>query len=166
MLQTGIQQSALFAEYAPLLEALGTTIVDIRKIERGLTVAVEITIMAKDREVGVDDCSKVYKLVYPRLEMQLGERDLQLEVSTPGLQRSLKDVYEFTLFTGKRVRVYDTGHAQWISGIIAGSDDHSVTLTAVQVGDSHDTIESMTLDFSKIQKAKLDYRWEDKSHGN
>jgi ribosome maturation factor RimP len=166
MLQTGIQEDALFAEYAPLLEALGTTLVDIHRVDRGLTVAVEVTIMAKDHEVSIDDCSKVHKLVYPRLEMQLGERDLQLEVSTPGLQRSFKDVYEFTLFEGKRVRVYDSGYAQWISGIIAGTDGNSVVLTSVQIGDSHETLESLSIELAKIQKAKLDYRWEDNSNGN
>ena len=166
MLGKGIQNTSLFVEYAPLLEALGITIVDISKVDLGLAVGVNIIIMTKDHEVGVDDCSKVYRLVYPRLELQLVERDIQLEVSTPGLQRNFKDVYEFSLFGGKRARVYDIDHADWVSGLIAGSDDTSVTLTSTYIGDSKELIETMVLDFSKIQKAKLDYRWEDNSHGN
>ncbi|MDD3902692.1 MAG: ribosome assembly cofactor RimP [Sphaerochaeta sp.] len=166
MLGTGIQNTSLFVEYAPLLGALGITIVDISKVDQGLTVGVNIIIMTKDHEVSVDDCSKVYRLVYPRLELQLAERDIQLEVSTPGLQRNFKDVYEFSLFSGKRVRVYDTDHGDWVSGLIAESDDTSVTLTSTYIGDSKEMIETMVLEFSKIQKAKLDYRWEDKSHGN
>ncbi len=166
MLGTGIQNTGLFAEYSPLLEALGITLVDISRVDRGFSVGVHITIMTRDREVDVSDCSKVYKLVYPRMEMQLGERDLELEVSTPGLQRTIKDVYEFTLFEGKRVRVYDTVHSDWVSGVVMGSDDSSVTLSTAYVGDSKDMIETMVVPFARIQKAKLDYRWEDDSHGN
>ena len=166
MLGTGIQNTSLFAEYSPLLEALGITLVDISKIDRGFSVGVHITIMTKDREVDVADCSKVYKLVYPRMEMQLGERDLELEVSTPGLQRTIKDVYEFTLFGGNRVRLYDSQRSDWISGLITGSDDSSITLNTAFIGDSKEMIETMVVDFATIQKAKLDYRWEDNSHGN
>jgi ribosome maturation factor RimP len=100
------------------------------------------------------------------MELQLAERDLQLEVSTPGLQRNLKDVYEFTLFVGKRVRVYDTTKEAWLSGIIQNSNDSSVTLSEVFIDDDKEMIETMVVEFASIQKAKLDYRWEDNSHGN
>jgi ribosome maturation factor RimP len=166
MLQTGIQQNELFAEYAPLVEALGITLVDVIRVEHGLTVSVSMFIMTKGREVSIAECSKVHKMVYPRMELQLGDRDLQLEVSTPGLQRTMRDCYEFSLYTGKRVRIYHTELTEWVSGVIESSDEKSVTLKAVQVGDSQETIESMVVEFSKIQKAKLDYRWEDNSHGN
>jgi ribosome maturation factor RimP len=166
MLGTGIKNTSLFAEYSPLLEALGITLVDINRIDRGFTVGVHITIMTKGREVDVSDCSKVYKLVYPRMELQLGERDLELEVSTPGLQRTIKDVYEFTLLEGKRVRVFDIEHSSWVSGLITESDDSSVTLSAAYIGDSQEMIETMVVPFARIQKAKLDYRWEDNSNGN
>ncbi|MDT4761484.1 ribosome assembly cofactor RimP [Sphaerochaeta sp. PS] len=148
------------------MEALGITIVDINRVDRGFGVGVTIIIMTKDHEVTVADCSKVYKLVYPRMELQLGERDLHIEVSTPGLQRTIKDVYEFSLFGGKRVRVYDTKHEEWVSGLITDSDDASVTLASAYIGDSKEMIETMVVDFSRIQKAKLDYRWEDNSNGN
>jgi len=98
--------------------------------------------------------------------LQLGERDLQLEVSTPGLQRTLKDVYEFGLFTGKRVRVYDTSKEAWVSGIIAQADQTSVQLSQVFIEDAKEMIETMSVAYADIQKAKLDYRWEDDSHGN
>ncbi len=166
MLATGIQKTNLFMEYEPLLEAMGITLVDINRIDRGKSVTVTMVIVAKEAEVSVDHCAKVYRLVYPRMELQLGERDLQLEVSTPGLQRTLKDVYEFSLFTGKRVRVYDTSREAWVSGIIAQADQISVQLSQVFIEDAKEMIETMSVAFSDIQKAKLDYRWEDDSHGN
>ena len=166
MLGTGIKNTSLFAEYSPLLEALGITLVDISRNDRGFSVGVHITIMTKGRVVDVSDCSKVYKLVYPRMELQLGERDLELEVSTPGLHRTIKDVYEFTLFEGNRVRLYDSEHDDWVSGLIITSSDSSVTLGTAFIGDSKEMIETMVVPFARIQKAKFDYRWEDESHGN
>ena len=166
MLATGIQKTNLFMEYEPLLEAMGITLVDINRIDRGKSVTVTMVIVAKEAEVSVDHCAKVYRLAYPRMELQLGERDLQLEVSTPGLQRTLKDVYEFSLFTGKRVRVYDTSKEAWVSGIITETDQTSVQLSHVFIEDAKEMIETMSVAFSDIQKAKLDYRWEDDSHGN
>lgn len=166
MLATGIQKTNLFMEYEPLLEAMGITLVDINRIDRGKSVTVTMVIVAKEAEVSVDHCAKVYRLVYPRIELQLGERDLQLEVSTPGLQRTLKDVYEFSLFTGKRVRVYDMSKEAWVSGIITQADQTSVQLSQVFIEDAKEMIETMSVAFSDIQKAKLDYRWEDDSHGN
>ncbi len=153
-------------EYEPLLNAMGVVLVDINRIDRGKSVTVTMVIIAKDAQVSVDHCAKVYRLVYPRMELQLGERDLQLEVSTPGLQRTFKDVYEFSLFTGKRVRVYDTSKEAWVSGIITQTDQTSVQLTQVFIEDAKEMIETMSVAFSDIQKAKLDYRWEDDSHGN
>jgi len=166
MLATGIQKTNLFMEYEPLLNAMGIALVDINRVDRGKNVAVSMVIVAKGDEVSVDHCAKVYRLVYPRMELQLGERDLQLEVSTPGLQRNFKDVYEFSLFTGKRVRVYDTSKDAWVSGIIAQADTTSVQLTQVYIEDAKEMIETMSVAYADIQKAKLDYRWEDDSHGN
>ena len=166
MIQKGIEETPLFREYEPLLSAMGITLVDINEIDRGSSVLVTIVILAKEEEVNVDHCAKVYRLVYPRMELILGERDLQLEVTTPGLQRTIKDSYEFSLFTGKRVRVYDTSKTAWVSGIIKTCDDHSLTLDEVFIEDEKEMIETMVVELASIQKAKLDYRWEDNSHGN
>jgi len=158
MLATGIQKTNLFMEYEPLLNAMGIALVDINRVDRGKNVAVSMVIVAKGDEVSVDHCAKVYRLVYPRMELQLGERDLQLEVSTPGLQRTFKDVYEFSLFTGRRVRVYDTAKEAWVSGIIAQADPTSVQLTQVYIEDAKEMIETMSVAYADIQKAKLAIR--------
>lgn len=164
MLQTGIENDRLFREFAPLLAPLGITIVDIDRTEHGMTSSVSIIIKTDDHEVNVDDCAKVYNLVYPRLELNTGDRDLQLEISTPGLQRNLRDVYEFGLFHGRRVRIYDSGRSAWISGIIAGTDAQNVTLDGVTVEDQTENLGTCVVPFEQIHKAKLEYRWEDVPH--
>ncbi|MGE4453185.1 MAG: ribosome assembly cofactor RimP [Sphaerochaeta sp.] len=166
MLRKGIEETALFREYEPLLRAMGIVLVDINELDRGHTVVVTVVIMAKDEDVHVDHCAAVYRLVYPRMELQIGQKDLHLEVTTPGLQRTIKDVYEFGLFTGKRVRVYDASKSAWLSGIIKKCDETSLALDEVFIEDETEMLETMVVELAAIQKAKLDYRWEDNSHGN
>lgn len=156
----------MFAEYAPLLGQLGLDIVEIAQANRREGVNVVIIIHAREGETTVDQCAEVYRLVYPRMQLALGDRDLSLEVSTPGLERVFKDLYEFSIFQGRRVRIYDSGRRAWVGGIIGEMDDHSVVLSDVYVENQSEKIEHMNITLTAIQKAKLDYRWEDERHGN
>ena len=92
--------------------------------------------------------------------MIYADRDIQLEVSSPGLQRNLKDVMEFSVFTGKDVRCYSVSDSCYIVGRIASCDGSSVTLSGYHKEDKDEDGESITLPFSDIAKAKLEYRWE------
>ena len=166
MLDMELQENPLYIEYEPLLAQLGLTIVEIGQVNRKEGVNVVIIILCRDGETTVDHCADVYRLVFPRLQLALGDRDLSLEVSTPGLERSFKDIHEFTLFQGKRVRLYDNGRRTWVSGIIEGMGEGNVTLGEVFVEGQNERFEQMNITYTAIQKAKLDYRWEDRRHGN
>ncbi len=166
MLDTGLEESPLFREYAPLLEQLGMDIVEIAQANRREGVNVVIIIHAREGETTVDHCADVYRLVYPRMQLALGDRDLSLEVSTPGLERVFKDLHEFTIFQGRRVRIYDSGRRAWVGGIIEGMSEQNVGLSDVYVENQSEKIEKMNITLTAIQKAKLDYRWEDERHGN
>ncbi len=166
MLERELQENPLYIEYEPLLAELGLTIVEIAQVNRREGVNVVIIILAREGDTTVDQCADVYRLVFPRMQLALGERDLSLEVSTPGLERYFKDVHEFTLFAGRRVRVYDNGRSAWVSGIIEEVQEGSVVLTEVFVEGKSEKTERMNIVYTAIQKAKLDYRWEDGRHGN
>ena len=147
-----------------LLAQLGLTIVEIAQANRREGVNVVIIILARERR---PSASAPTSIVWSfRMQLALGERDLSLEVSTPGLERSFKDLYEFTLFAGRRVRVYDSGRSAWVSGIIEAAQEESVVLSEVFVEEKNKKTERMNIVYSAIQKAKLDYRWEDERHGN
>ena len=115
-----------------------------------------------DRDVTTDDLAEVYNIVYPRYQVIFGRRDLTLEVSSPGMQRNFKDVYEFTLFKGKLVKVYSSTYSSNIEGTISDADDNGVTLTSAVVQDTGESFETLSLSYNEIQKAKLTYRWEEK----
>ena len=57
--------------------------------------------------------------------MIFADRDMELEVSSPGLQRSFKDIIEFSIFSGKLVRVYSVSASAYIVGTIANADESS-----------------------------------------
>lgn len=117
-----------------------------------------MTLYTKDHEITTGELAKVYNLVYPRYQVILGDRDLSLEVSSPGLQRNIKDYYEFSVFVGKCVRVYCDKYSSWVIGDIVSADDTSVTLSSVLIEDSKETFETLHISYIDIQKAKLEFR--------
>lgn len=166
MLNKGIQETPLFVTFDPLIRAVNLRLVDLSIFESRGRVGVNMVIMAENRNTTVDDCATVHKIVAPRLNVLYDTREVGIEVSTPGLQRNLKDVYEFTLYIGKRVRIYSTILKGWISGRIESVQENSLTLNDVFVEDTKEQLERKSVEFDEIQKAKLDHRWEDRPHGN
>ena len=163
-----ITKNQLYLEYQPLVASLGVEIVNIMASETPEEYKMNLIIVLKDGEVGVNECSRVHKIIKTRMTVQLPpEEYLNLEVSTPGLQRTLEDAHEFSLFCGKRVRVLLPSLQKWVSGIIASTNEDSVTLSnCIVEEDEKSKDELMKISFDSIQKAKLEYIWEDRSHGN
>ncbi|AEC01820.1 ribosome assembly cofactor RimP [Parasphaerochaeta coccoides] len=166
MLKNELVSNEIYKELNPLVRSLGLDIVSVSRNVRQGASSVFLVIKASGRPTSVDDCAKVHRLVASRLEMLWQDRELSLEVSTPGLQRNFSDVQEFSLFTGDRVRIFDSQEEQWISGIIDEVSDAGVILTQV-VGETAEPLaERMNIPYDRIKKAKLDYIWEDGAHVN
>jgi len=161
MLNNEITKDALFEDLRGIVENLGMVLCDAKKTMQGRTVQISVTIMNPTAETGIEDCAKVHNSILPRLQMKYGRDDLYLEVSTPGLQRNFRDVYEFQVFKGKSCRVYSSAIASWINGVIGNVENNCVTLLNFEIENSKEKGEEKKIDFSDIQKAKLDYRWED-----
>ena len=161
MLRNEITGDPLFTDLKDIVADLGLVLCYVRKSTQGKTVQVFVDIMSPEGETGIDECARVHNTILPRLEMKYGRDDLYLEVSTPGLQRNLRDIYEFTVFRGKRCRVYSQKYSSWICGIIGEAGDDGLSLTGYEVEDTRESGESIELGYEDIQKAKLEYKWED-----
>ena len=161
MLSNNIRSSALFNELSELLSGMDLKVVDCVKNETAQGVQLIVTVFSPDREVNTDDLAEVYNILYPRYSVIFQDRDLSLEVSSPGLTRNFKDFYEFVLFNEKLVRVYSTKYSCWVEGYISTCTNESVTLKSALIVDTNETKEELTLSFGEIQKAKLAYRWEE-----
>lgn len=136
-----------YSSTKPLVEGLGFLLVDVKVKQVGKTKHISVVISAKDtaKSIGVDDCAKVHHALLPRFEAILGTDDIYMELTSPGIERNVKNAAEFSLFLGKMVRVWDKTKSDWVSGKITASDEKSVWLDGV------------CINYENIAKAKLVY---------
>ncbi len=141
-----------FTDCAALVEDAGCLLLELQVVPQHGNVHVSAVISFSDasKDISVADCSKVHHALAPKLLSLLGidEDHLSMEVSSPGLERKLKDAYEFSLFTGAAVKVWDKTEGDWRSGVIESSDSKQVTLKAEDGG-------TFSVAFENIAKAKL-----------
>jgi ribosome maturation factor RimP len=78
--------------------------------------------------MGIDDCSRVHRAILPRLELAFPGKDLYVEVSSPGINRLIKDGAEFRFYLDRGVRCYRTDISGWTGGILLAVDSEGVTL--------------------------------------
>ena len=100
------------------------------------------------KSVGTDDCSKVHRAIMPRLELAFPEQDVYLEVSSPGIDRLIKDGAEFVHYIGRGVRCYLPGISDWTAGILESADEKGIVIKTKEG--------ALRLEFDNIAKAKLD----------
>lgn len=144
-----LETTEFYKDCAPLVEGLGYYLVELKITRSGKTLKINAVIASKDSyvDIGVDDCAKVHHALLPRLEALLGTDNTYMELTSPGMERNLKNAAEFAFFKGKEVRVWDKNISDWQSGIIKDSDDKSVILEKDG--------EEKTFLFENIAKAKF-----------
>ena len=59
------------------------------------------------------------------------------------------------------MRLYCLSKSSWVSGVIERTDEKNVTLTDYEVEDTAEKGERIEIGLEDIQKAKLEYKWED-----
>ncbi|MBQ0002603.1 MAG: ribosome maturation factor [Treponema sp.] len=148
-----LQTLSHYSDCQPLVDGLGYILVDLKIIPAKSTVKISAVIASKDvtKDIGVEDCSKVHHALLPRLQALLGTEDTYMEVTSPGMDRNIRNAAEFELFKGHEVRVWDKEISDWVSGIIKTADSKSVTL------ENQQTKENKTVSFENIAKAKFIY---------
>lgn len=139
-------QIPYYADCEPLVSGFGYRLVEFAVFKKQTSWQVKIVITC-DTGVGINECTKVHRAILPRLEAILDSQDIYIEVTSPGLDRVLKNATEFAQFVGKTVKVWNTDISDWISGTVKTSGKNSVTL-ASETGDTE-------IPYSKIAKAKL-----------
>jgi len=66
--------------------------------------------------------------VLPRLELAFPGQDIYLEVSSPGIDRLIRDGSEFEHYIGRGVRCYRTDISEWTTGILCAVDEQKITV--------------------------------------
>ncbi|MDR0662576.1 MAG: ribosome assembly cofactor RimP, partial [Spirochaetaceae bacterium] len=78
--------------------------------------------------VSIDDCARVHRAIIPRLELAFPKRDIHVEVSSPGIERKIKDGAEFVHYVGRPVSCYRTDISDWTSCILVNTDDTHIVI--------------------------------------
>jgi ribosome maturation factor RimP len=129
--ETTPAEQRLSDELRPVIEGLGYQLVEIRakRLKDGYAVHV---VLHRTEGITVDDCAEVHTTILPRIQIIEDEQDINLEVSSPGIDRVLKSPAD----------------GQWIGGVITDFSEDTVTLSKAG--------SETRIEISAIQKAKLD----------
>ncbi len=142
---------ALIDQLDEIVQGLGFRVVELNtSVVKGRTHC--HLVIYRSEGVGIDDCATVHRTVLPRLELLWDDRDVALQVASPGIERTMKDMRELGIFVDRGVRILRKHADDWITGIIRGAD-----ADRVEVETEHGVQE---IAIAEIQKAKLDYSQE------
>jgi len=130
-----------------VLDGLGLKLVELTVSRHRGSVQIRAVIY-NGASVGTDDCSKAHRAITPRLELAFPGQDIYLEVSSPGINRQIKDGAEFACYIGRGVRCYRTDISDWTAGILESAGEKGIVLKTKEG--------PKELDFEIIAKAKLD----------
>ena len=146
-------EGALFLSLEPLIRGLGMALIELNvflmKKRGGKAGGARVrAVVYKDGAIAVDDCSRVHRSIMPRLDLAFPGQDVYLEVSSPGIDRLIKDGSEFAHYIGRGVACYRTDISDWTAGTLFSADDKEIKL----LGTDGETI----LPYEIIAKARLD----------
>ena len=116
-----------------VIRGLGISLVELnvftQKGRGGSAGSVQIRVIVyRQGNTGVDDCSKVHRALLPRLELAFPGKEIYLEISSPGIDRIIKDGAEFVHFIGRGVQCYRTDISAWTAGILSAVDEEKIAL--------------------------------------
>jgi len=137
----------LRCEVEPIVTGMGFTLVELRH-SRSKNQNHVILVVYRPEGVGVNECAAISKNLYPRLELIDGLENLQLQVSSPGLDRVLNSDEEYSIFLGRDVKVMLHGENDWFRGTIDSVGEGKVCLRSGG--------EIRSIQMNEIRKAKLD----------
>ena len=143
---------ALFSCLQPLVNGLGISLVELNvfhsKGRGGKTGSVQVrAIVFKNGNIGVDDCTMVHRTIMPRLDISYPGQNVYLEVSSPGINRIIKDGREFVHYIGQELNCYRTDITDWTAGTLVSADEKGIKLLSKDG--------EISLPYEDIAKARL-----------
>ena len=147
----GTTAEALRSELSPLLEALDLSIYDV-ELGSGL-VRVAVT---KSGGVTLDELAAANAVTSAYLdEHEPFERRYTLEVTSPGVERTLRRPEQFSSAIGEELRIKTTDGAvegRRAEGVLAAADGSGIVLTTPEGLE-------LRLSYDQIEKARTHFAW-------
>ena len=117
-------------------------------VRKGVSSVQVRAIVYRPGALGTGDCARAYRAMRPSLESAFPGRELSVEVSTPGINRRVRDGAELALYKGRGVRCWRTDVSDWSSGLLEEADGQGIILKGKEG--------TIRLDYGIIAKARLD----------
>ncbi len=136
------------ATVEPVLTGMGYALVELA-VGRRKGVSHVAVVIYRAAGVGVDDCAEVSGMILPRLETLEALADVTLEVSSPGIERSIRSPAEYGIFAGRGVRLLAGAETEWQCGIIDRVESDTLWLRKGR--------DTRGFALSGIRKARLDH---------
>jgi ribosome maturation factor RimP len=145
--------AALRESIEAIVRGLGLALIELdvfrTKARKGTPSGVQIrAIVYKPGSLGTDDCSRVHRAIAPRLEQAFPGSEFSVEVSTPGINRVVKDGAELAHYRGRGIRLWRTDISDWSAGLLEEADEYGITIKGREG--------TFRLDYTVVAKAKLD----------
>ena len=153
---TSLDSYQHYSECAELVEGLGYYLVELKiSPQRGVT-QVQSVVASRDpsENISVNDCAKVHRILLARLEEILGTDNISMELSSPGMERNIKNAAEFKFFVGRKIRVFSKSASDWIGGELLSSDSEKLSLKVESENPEKDG-QAKTVEYQDIAKAKF-----------
>jgi ribosome maturation factor RimP len=134
-------------------QRMGYEIFDIKSHKRGRKRIITITIDNMKDYVSINDCESFSRELSPLLDAEVLLGNYILEVSSPGLDRPLRNLKDFKRFEGRlaKVRIQDQNDKSvTVVGKIKNSDEENGTFSLEVNG------KLKTYEFSKVKSANLE----------
>lgn len=132
---------------------MGFEIFDLKSYKRGRKIFINITIDNMKDYVSIKDCEAFSKEFGPLLDAEDILKNYVLEISSPGLNRPLRELKDFKRFTGRLAKIKfvgKDGKNHTVVGRINDCDEESRTF-------SLNVDENIQIyDFSEIKSANLE----------
>jgi len=107
----------------------------------------------KSGGVTMQECVDVTKLISPMLDVTPPMRsEYRLEVSSPGIERTLKTIDNFSLSIGEKAKVTLIDHTLF-RGELLGIENNTIEL------DDEESGQKVKFDYSDVQKARTYFDW-------
>jgi ribosome maturation factor RimP len=142
---------SLYDSLEPVIRGLGLELVELNLSRHRGAVQVRVVVYKKG-VLGVDDCSRAHHALLPRLELAFSGRELYVEVSSPGIDRLIKDGAEFAFYLGRGIRCYRSDISDWSAGILESAGEQGLVLRGKDG--------PLSIAYELITKAKLDHSLE------
>ena len=141
------------------VEGLGFDLVELRKGGTGRRPLLDVRIDRQDGgRITIDECAHVSRALEPRLDASglVGENYV-LEVSSPGVERPLRNASDWKRFTGRTAKVLAPSLGGRIEAEVIGVDDSSGE-TMVVIREPRGIEHRVPL--AEVREARLVFRWD------